>query len=171
MLTPTWPTWSGAPFVTWNLSGFSRPGSLAGVTSALALGAMAQSNGEVGRLWSIDLPPMMSGWHEQSKVLVDEAAWPNWKYIRGSSRRTMTSTCASIGSIDVFVHDSLHTPQTMKYEFDKAWPFMRTGGLLISDDVEGNSAFVDFVEARRIEKWFIAPKADKAGLFGVALKP
>jgi len=142
-----------------------------GVTSALALGALAQSDGEVGRLWSIDLPPMMSGWHEQSKVLVDEAAWPNWSYIRGSSRRTMTSTCASIGSIDIFIHDSLHTPQTMKYEFDKAWPFMRTGGLLISDDVEGNSAFVDFVESRRIEKHFIAPKAGKAGLFGVAFKP
>jgi predicted O-methyltransferase YrrM len=142
-----------------------------GVTSALALGAMAQSNGEVGRLWSIDLPPMMSGWHEQSKVLVDEAAWPNWTYIRGSSRRTMTSTCASIGSIDIFIHDSLHTPQTMKYEFDKAWPFVRAGGLLISDDVEGNSVFVDFVKSRRIEKHFIAPKADKAGLFGVAFKP
>ena len=142
-----------------------------GVTSALVLGAMAQSNGEVGRLWSIDLPPMMSGWHEQSKLLVDEAAWPNWTYIRGSSRRTMTSTCASIGSIDIFIHDSLHTPQTMKYELNKAWPYIRAGGLLISDDVEGNSAFVDFVEARRIEKQFIAPKAGKAGLFGVALKP
>jgi predicted O-methyltransferase YrrM len=142
-----------------------------GVTSALALGAMAQSDGEGGRLWSIDLPPMMSGWHEQSKVLVDEAAWPNWTYVRGSSRRTMTSTCASIGSIDVFIHDSLHTPQTMRYEFDKAWPFMRAGALLISDDVGGNSAFVDFVTSRRIERRFIAPKADKAGLFGVAFKP
>ncbi len=142
-----------------------------GVTSVLALGAMAQSNGGLGRLWSIDLPPMMSGWHEQSKVLVDEIAWPDWTYIRGSSRRTMASTCASMESIDIFIHDSLHTPQTMKYEFEKAWPFMRAGGLLISDDVEGNSAFVDFVKSRRVEKWFTAPKADKAGMFGVALKP
>ena len=142
-----------------------------GVTSALALGAMGHSNREVGRLWSIDLPPMEFGWHEQSKVLVDEVACPNWTYVRGSSRRTMTSTCASIGSIDIFIHDSLHTPQTMKYEFEKAWPFMRAGGLLISDDVEGNSAFVDFVKSHRIEKRFIAPKADKAGLFGVAFKP
>jgi predicted O-methyltransferase YrrM len=142
-----------------------------GVTSVLALGAMAQSNGGLGRLWSIDLPPMMSGWHEQSKVLVDETAWPDWTYIRGSSRRTMASTCASMESIDIFIHDSLHTPQTMKYEFEEAWPFMRAGGLLISDDVEGNSAFVDFVKSRRIEKWFTAPKADKEGMFGVALKP
>ena len=118
-----------------------------GVTSVLALGAMAQSNGG-GRLWSIDLPPMMSGWHEQSKVLVDETAWPDWTYIRGSSRRTLVSTCTSMDSIDIFVHDSLHTPQTMKYEFEKAWPFMRTGALLICDDVEGNSAFVDFVDSR-----------------------
>jgi hypothetical protein len=58
----------------------------------------------------------------------------------------------------------------MKNEFDKAWPFLRAGGLLISDDVEGNSVFVDFVKSRGIEKWFIAPKADKAGLFGIAFK-
>jgi Methyltransferase domain len=141
-----------------------------GVTSVLALGAMAQSNGG-GRLWSIDLPPMMSGWHEQSKVLVDESAWPDWTYIRGSSRRTLVSTCTSMDSIDIFVHDSLHTPQTMKYELEKAWPFMRSGALLICDDVEGNSAFVDFVTSRRVEKWFTAPKAGKKGMFGVALKP
>jgi predicted O-methyltransferase YrrM len=142
-----------------------------GVTSVLALGALAQTDNEDGRLWSIDLPPMMSGWHEQSKVLVDESEWPDWTYIRGSSRRTMSSTCASMGSIDIFVHDSLHTPQTMRYEFEKAWPFMRSGSLLISDDVEGNSAFVDFVTSRRVEKWFTAPKAGKKGMFGVALKP
>jgi predicted O-methyltransferase YrrM len=141
-----------------------------GVTSVLALGALAQSNDGLGRLWSIDLPPMMAGWHEQSKVLVDETAWPDWTYLRGSSRRTMASTCASMESIDIFIHDSLHTPQTMKYEFEKAWPFMRAGGLLISDDVEGNSAFVDFVQSRRLKKWFTSPKADKEGLFGVALK-
>jgi predicted O-methyltransferase YrrM len=142
-----------------------------GVTSVFALSAMAQCNGGDGRLWSIDLPPMMSGWHEQSKVLVDETAWPDWTYIRGSSRRTMSSTCTSMGSIDIFIHDSLHTPQTMKYEFEKAWPFMRPGSLLISDDVEGNSAFVDFVTSHRVEKWLTAPKAGKEGMFGVLLKP
>ena len=83
----------------------------------------------------------------------------------------MASTCASMESIDIFIHDSLHTPQTMKYEFEKAWPFMRSGALLISDDVEGNSAFVDFVMSRGVEKWFTAPKAGKSGMFGVALKP
>jgi hypothetical protein len=43
--------------------------------------------------------------------------------------------------------------------------------LLISDDDEGNSALVDFVKSRRVEKRLIAPKADKAGLFGVAFEP
>lgn len=142
-----------------------------GVTSVLALRALSATGDGTGRLWSIDLPPMMPGWHEQSRALVDEPAWPDWTYVRGSSRRTMTRTCAAMGSIDVFVHDSLHTPQTMKYEFEKAWPHMRGGGLLISDDVEGNSAFVDFVNTHGVRKWFTAPKAGKAGLFGVAFKP
>jgi predicted O-methyltransferase YrrM len=141
-----------------------------GVTSVLALRALSQSNGGLGRLWSIDLPPMMPGWHEQSKVLVDETAWPDWTYVRGSSRRTMNATCAVMKSIDIFIHDSLHTPQTMKYEFEKAWPYMRAGALLISDDIEDNAAFVDFVKSHDVEKWFTAPKADKEGLFGVAIK-
>jgi len=74
-------------------------------------------------------------------------------------------------TIDIFIHDSLHTPQTMKYEFEKAWPYLRAGGLLVSDDVEGNSAFVDFVNSHGVQRWFTAPKAAKAGLFGVAFKP
>ncbi len=73
-------------------------------------------------------------------------------------------------SIDIFIHDSLHTPQTMKYEFEKAWPHIRSGGLLISDDIGGNSFFASFVKAQRIEKWFSAPKAGKEGMFGVAIK-
>lgn len=141
-----------------------------GVTSALALGAMAQSDSGVGRLWSIDLPPMEPATHEQSKLLVDETAWPNWTYVRGSSRRKIASTCSAMTSADIFIHDSLHTPQTMMYEFKKVWPCMRAGGLLIADDVEGNSAFDDFVKSHHIEKSFIGPKADKKGLFGVALK-
>jgi hypothetical protein len=73
-------------------------------------------------------------------------------------------------SIDIFIHDSLHTPQTMKYEFEKAWPYMHAGALLISDDIEDNAAFVDFIKSHDVEKWFTAPKADKEGLFGVAIK-
>jgi len=131
---------------------------------------MSNSNGGVGHLWSIDLPPVMPIWHEQSKVLVDETLWRDWTYVRGSSRRQMPRVCETMKTVDIFIHDSLHTPMTMKYEFTQAWTSMRVGGLLISDDVEGNSSFLDFIGSHGVQKWFVAPHTAKEGLFGVALK-
>lgn len=141
-----------------------------GVTSALILGAMSKPGSVGGHLWSIDLPPVMPGWHAQSKALVDDSLCSSWTYIRGSSRRVMRDTCAEMQTIDVFIHDSLHTRMTMNYEFNLAWTTMHSGSLLISDDVEGNAAFMDFVRSHGVVKWFIAPHEQKRGLFAVAIK-
>ena len=34
----------------------------------------------------------------------------------------------------MFFHDSLHTPEHMRFEFDAAWPHVAPGGVLASDD-------------------------------------
>ena len=50
-----------------------------------------------------------------------------------SSKKTRT--------VDLFVHDSLHTRRNMRREFDTVWPCLRRGGVLLADDVERNRAF------------------------------
>ena len=43
--------------------------------------------------------------------------------------------------MDLFVHDSLHTYRNMRREFEAVWPHLRTGGVILADDVERNRAF------------------------------
>jgi predicted O-methyltransferase YrrM len=44
----------------------------------------------------------------------------------------------------MFIHDSLHTYEHMLWEFETAYPLIRPGGLLVSDDALWNNAFHDF---------------------------
>lgn len=140
-----------------------------GVTSSLVLAAF-MLNG-VGHLWSVDLPPVKPIWRDQSGVAVTEAQRSNWTYVRGSSRRRLPKLLAGIDSLDVFVHDSLHTQRTMRFEMDMAWGRLRPGGALVADDIEGNSSFLDFMGTRNDVGFLLAADhANKEGMFGVALK-
>ncbi len=56
---------------------------------------------------------------------------------------------AQLGTVDVFIHDSLHTYEHMKFEFEQAYPHIRPGGLLISDDALWNSSFQEFAQQVR----------------------
>ncbi len=49
------------------------------------------------------------------------------------------------GEIDMFLHDSTHRYDHMTLEFAQFWPRLRSGGLLVSHDVNMNAAFTDFV--------------------------
>ena len=49
-----------------------------------------------------------------------------------------------LGNIDIFYHDSLHTYEHMMFEYKLAWEKLNKGGLLISDNIDLNNAFIDF---------------------------
>jgi len=44
----------------------------------------------------------------------------------------------------MFLHDSKHTYEHMMWEFNIVWPTLNDSGILISDDINWNSAFTDF---------------------------
>ncbi len=46
--------------------------------------------------------------------------------------------------IDVFFHDSDHSYAHQTAEYVHAWEHLRPGGLLLSDDIDGSCAFIDF---------------------------
>jgi predicted O-methyltransferase YrrM len=103
-----------------------------------------------GRLYSIDinngeyLPAgKPTGW------IVPDYLRARWVLQLGDARNILPRTLTEVGSLDIFVHDSLHSYEHMKFEFDEAYPHIRPGGLLMSDDVDFNSAFSDFVRAHR----------------------
>ncbi len=139
-----------------------------GVTSAHLLAAL-EGNGK-GRLHSIDLPPLGKNNDDYVGWLVPEELRKRWTLRRGTSRRLLAPMLKEVGKVDLFVHDSLHTYNNMKMEFDMVWPRLSPGGVLIADDIEGNSAFQEF--ARRSDVAFHAAvrEVGKNSLAGILIK-
>jgi predicted O-methyltransferase YrrM len=54
------------------------------------------------------------------------------------------------------MHDSEHSYECMRFEFERAWPALRPGGVLVSDDVNSNDAFFEFAAAQRREPLLLA---------------
>ena len=48
-------------------------------------------------------------------------------------------------TVDVFIHDSLHTRTHMVFEYAVARALLRPGALILSDDVLWNNGFDDFL--------------------------
>lgn len=110
-----------------------------GVSSSFILKALGE-NGH-GSLHSIDLPPLRRDYERFWGVAVPEGLKGRWILHRGSSARAFPGLLRILGTVDLFLHDSLHTRRNMRREFETVWPYLRTGGVLLADDVERNRAF------------------------------
>ena len=122
-----------------------------GVSSTYILLAL-QANG-CGTLYSVGLNE--TKYLPQGKYLgwiVPQELRSTWKLLVGDSRTILPELLDEIESTDIFIHDSLHTYEHMLWEYPEAYPHIRLGGLLFSDDANWNSAFLEFaleVAARR----------------------
>jgi len=146
-----------------------------GVSSAFILKAL-QENGR-GTLYSIDLPPLRSGYEKFWGVAVPDELRGRWRLHRGSSASVLPRLLPEISTVDLFVHDSLHTHRNMRREFDTIWPHLRNGGLLLADDVERNRAFGELQRKEptlwhMVEDREVTPLHGRAApiAFGIAMK-
>jgi hypothetical protein len=48
----------------------------------------------------------------------------------------LPDVCRRVGPIDLFVHDSLHTPDNLRFELATVWPHLRPGAAVVIDDAE-----------------------------------
>jgi predicted O-methyltransferase YrrM len=127
-----------------------------GFSTAFSLLAL-QANGE-GHLHSIDLPREAGRDYEPGTFYEGEGragippgsvpGWlippelkERWTLTLGRSQEELPPLLERIGTIDMFMHDSEHSFDCMWFEFHAAWPHLRPGGLLISDDVNSTEAF------------------------------
>ncbi|WP_052347440.1 class I SAM-dependent methyltransferase [Candidatus Nitrosotenuis chungbukensis] len=138
-----------------------------GLSSMYILQALFEN--KKGTLYSID--SVFSPWQSEEMIgsAIPSHLCENWRLVFGSSSEKLKDTLYSLGSLDVFFHDSLHTYKNMKFEFETAWPFVNKGGFLISDDISGNNAFSDFYSKLSLEP-FILPQNEKSFL-GILKKP
>jgi hypothetical protein len=139
-----------------------------GLTSRVVLERLELS--ETGRLWSIDLPAVDPMLHEQIGVAVPEVLRRQWTYVEGSSRQQLPSVLAELKTVNVFVHDSLHTGRNVRFELGQAWSRLSTGGVVVADDIDHSLGFRDFIERAKPAAWLATKHADGQGLWGLAVK-
>ena len=142
-----------------NATSVIETGVLHGLSSIFILQAMLESRGRP-RLISIDcpstyrdgpsnrdgftdtLPPGQTpGW------IIGDLYRDLWDLRLGRSVELLRGAVAQLGTLDLFIHDSEHTDETMTFEFETTWPALRCGGLLVADNIDANTAFFDFSRA------------------------
>lgn len=136
-----------------------------GVSSAFILRAL-EENGH-GVLHSIDLPPLRREYERFWGIAVDESPGGHWNLHRGSSRRVLPRILEETETVDLFVHDSLHTYRNMRREFELVWPRLRAGGVILADDVERNRAFGE-LRSRNPALWRVVRDREERPLHGRA---
>jgi hypothetical protein len=136
-----------------------------GITTRFLLEALERNGG--GRLWSIDLPPLLDRkLRTQTAAALPERCRRHWHYVEGSSRRRLPQLLADVEEIDLFVHDSIHTGRNLRFELDCALAAIGASGAIVSDDVHMNAAF----QAHEGPGTLVCPSDDGAGLFGIIIR-
>ena len=102
-----------------------------------------------------------------------------WTYVRGTSRQRLPRLLARLGRVDLFVHDSRHTEENVRFELTQAWSMLGPGGVVVADDIDMNWGFHGFVNGIPAVQWLrchaepLRPdlkRFEARGLFGIAFK-
>ena len=128
-------------------------GVCAGFSSAFILYALKKNN--AGRLYSIDLPNQPGQEISNGKPvgwIISEELKERWELILGASNEKLFHLLSKLGKIDIFYHDSEHSYNNMWFEFNSAWESLKSGGLLLSDDITENKAFADFCRIKNCRR-------------------
>ena len=149
-------------------------GVLYGHSSAAILAALEDTGN--GKLISIDIPveqhqTIVVGQQyvqvglTSNKVSVGCAVpFPlrsRWSLRLGNSLELLPKIFDELGPVSMFIHDSLHTYDHMMAEFRLGYDAMEPGGILVSDDIDYNSAWFDFCHSKK-ENWTALSKEANA---------
>lgn len=131
-----------------------------GVSSAFILNALHKN--KHGTLISVDLPARhvihgstdfmpfqrlprnkTSGW------LIPDYLRNRWKLHIINRGDELKDILSKFKTIDIFLHDSLHTNDHMMWEMKLAWQKMQRNGILLVDDIYSNDAFNTFSRSKQ----------------------
>lgn len=115
-----------------------------GMSSTFLLQALVD-NGS-GVLHSVEYPPFGKFHDPRVGALVPEGLRGPWTVHRGKVSRVFPRLVPALGEVDLFMHDSEHTYENMSYEMRTVWPRISQRGILASDDIIGNNAYLEFCE-------------------------
>ena len=117
------------------------------------------------RLASVDMPYPKRNNEGFVGIVVPERYREAWTLVRLPDRSGIEKALAALdGEIDVAHYDSDKAYAGRMFGYDKLWRALRPGGVFISDDVEDNEAFRDFMTAQSVEFAIVANGSKYAGI-------
>ncbi len=123
----------------------------------------ALNDNQRGKLFSVDLPANIDELEDKERSgavippgkrpgwAVPEELRDRWTLKEGNSYYELPKIFENLShNIDLFLHDSGHSYETMMFEFSIAWYHLMKEGFLLSDNIDFSDAFSDFVEAKKV---------------------
>ncbi len=124
-----------------------------GVAYGWSSSAILQSiNKRSGKLISVDMPMLKQADYHMIGVAVDENLMSNWELLREPDRYGLNKAIKKLNySFDLAHYDSDKTYYGRKWSQPLIWKYLRKGGVFISDDIEDNLAFKEFVVSNNLD--------------------
>lgn len=131
---------------------------------------LALQKNETGKLYSIDYPfradesleefrdDTFEGYGGAAIPSDKEPGWiipdelrHQWNLTIGKSQREFPKLVTELDTFDLFIHDSEHSHPCMMFEYELAYEWLEDGGMVLSDDITWNNAFLVFTNIRKPE--------------------
>ena len=117
--------------------------------SSYAILAALRENKINGRLISIDMPYPSTSNNEYVGIVVPTELRKHWRLIRLPDRPGIKKAIKlNNGTFDFIHYDSDKSKSGRKYAYKLLWDSLGKGGVFISDDIEDNLEFANFVERK-----------------------
>ena len=120
-----------------------------GWSSLAILDSIARNGG--GQLVSLDMPYPKMGNEDFVGIAVSDRLRDRWTIIRQPDRPGLEKAIAAFdGNIDLCHYDSDKSWWGRAYAFPLLWDALVPGGLFISDDIQDNLFFAEFVKSKKL---------------------
>jgi len=153
-----------------NAASVVETGVAYGWSSLAILAAMADSGcAHTKQLISVDMPYPKMGNEAFVGIVVPDNLRRNWVLIREPDRRGLEKALACLKApLDFCHYDSDKSWRGRKYAYPLLWGALKSGGIFISDDIQDNMAFAEFVEEEKVP---FAVTGYEGKFIGICRKP
>lgn len=160
-----------APFELYVMTRASRPqhvvetGVSSGISSVHFLAALRRNRR--GTLHSVDRPQVQAGPElsrresivsvppgRSSGWAIPESFRTGWDLWIGPSQEKLPALVREVPSVDLFLHDSLHTPTHLAFELETVRPKLHPGSIVMADNTQWTGqAFPRFARSLGAKVW------------------
>jgi predicted O-methyltransferase YrrM len=111
--------------------------------------SLAMEHNGCGQLHSLDLPGGPESF--EYGYLIPNNLRDRWSLRLGDASEILVPWLNELEGIDLFLHDSEHTVRHMLYEYEAAYPYLRTDGVIATHDVLLSNIFQSFANRKNMD--------------------